>query len=347
MAFPVIAGINSGTNYTQTNSHTVNLPSSVAAGDLLLVFFYTDSSATIDTPAGWTAFGATADPGGRKGTCFRKIAAGGETSITVTTSANNRSAYRSMRITGHGGTAEAATATASGTTQDPANLTPSWGALDTKWIAVLMLRERTVSAYPTSYSNGALTGTGANMPEVATCDRNLNASSEDPAAFTISNSEQCITVTVGVKPVIAYSLVCAQGSYSINGQAANFTRTYKVAAAFGSYSINGQSAGLETGHNVFASFGSYAIAGQQAGLSVLGAFPADFGEYAISGQNAGLLKFKKISAVFGSYVMDGKDATFARSYRIEAVQGSYALTGKDVDLFASLGPRPNALLIGA
>ena len=54
-AFPVVQAINTSSEPINTANHTVNLPSSISSGDLLIVFFSCDANETVTWPGGWTS----------------------------------------------------------------------------------------------------------------------------------------------------------------------------------------------------------------------------------------------------------------------------------------------------
>jgi hypothetical protein len=202
--FPIVAGVNGGKNETDSTSHTVNLPSGISVGDLLIVFFVSDGNPTITFPSGWTQlFNVNNGSEVRFGAWYR-IADGTEGStINVTTSASEQSAHTSYRIINYSGVPEAGT-TATGTSSfpNPPILTPSWGAKNTLWISAIGNDfNRTVFEYPTNYVGGrndfADTTGGVG---VGTAWRKLNASSEDPDVFTISASEEWVANVVAIAP---------------------------------------------------------------------------------------------------------------------------------------------------
>lgn len=203
MAFPVVEAINGGNNNANSTNHTVNLPAGIQASDLLIVFFVCDANPTITFPEGWTElFHATYVNALNFATWYR-VADGEEgATIVVTTSASERSAHTSYRISGYAGTPEAATYGGSGYFPDPPNLTPTWGAKDTLWFACEGNdANKTVTVYPTDYTDGRndyannFAGCG-----VGTARRELNAESEDPNNFTISGNEQFVGATVAIQP---------------------------------------------------------------------------------------------------------------------------------------------------
>ena len=211
MAFPQVAAVNGGGNTTNTTSHTVNLPSGIVSGNLLLVFFASDGTPTITFPSGWTQLFQTAGGTDVKFGAWYRIADGTEgATITVTTSASECSNHTSYRITGYSGTPEVGTsATGNSTTPNPPSLTPSWGAKDTLWFACQGNDGSTATtAYPTNYTNGRNDNNSVSDPtaSVATARRELNAASEDPGTFTIATARNWVANTVAVKPIAAIAL---------------------------------------------------------------------------------------------------------------------------------------------
>lgn len=191
--FPTVAGTNTSTQASDTN-HTVNLPASIADGDLLLAIFRTDISGPTHTwPSGWTLlYDATGEP--REEVRFRRADGTEGASITVTTSGATLSIHRTYRITGHHTTTdpEAGTvASGSSLNPDPPSLSPSWGAEDTLWFSVAAYHTfdtRTLTAFPTSYTDTFDDRQSDDGPAIGSCRRELNAASEDPGTFTISGA---------------------------------------------------------------------------------------------------------------------------------------------------------------
>ena len=201
MAFATIAAENTATN-TSGTSHTVNLPASIAAGNLLIVVFGGSAAATTTWPAGWNklaggATGATLDVGW-------KVADGSEGStITVTTGATSiTSQARAYRITGGDSVVLGTTVSiANNASGDPPSLTPgfSGSALDILWFAISFAStQTTISTYPTSFVNTAVLTNGSTG--LATCNRPVNGTVLDPAAFTWGGTGRKNTNTVAIRP---------------------------------------------------------------------------------------------------------------------------------------------------
>jgi len=207
-AFPTVAATNTSGQSSNVTSHTVNLPTGINAGDLLIVFFACDGDSTVTWPTGngWASIfhqtnSVTLDVG-------YKIADGTEgATITVGTGASEQSAHISYRITGHNSAQAPQVSTgATGTSAspNPNSLTPTGGAKDYLWIAVEGNDDGrdTASAYPSNYTNGQTNPAGTTSGvNVAVARRQLNASSEDPGTFTIP-SEEWVACTVAVHPAV-------------------------------------------------------------------------------------------------------------------------------------------------
>lgn len=134
------------------------------------------------------------------------IAAGGETSETVTTSLNNQFSAIACRITGWHGTTppEISTgASGGGSTPNPDAVTASWGSDDNLYMVLLAWSNNTLSSYPTSYADNQTSNTAISQAHCALATRNLAASSDDPGTWTIAWWESYWTGTVVIRPAAA------------------------------------------------------------------------------------------------------------------------------------------------
>lgn len=196
---PVIATTNNGADGASGTSATVNLPASIAAGDLLIIFAAL-SAGTSPSASGWTTFGFS------KGFILAKIAGGAEgASVSVSWTTTSKSAFYSMRITGSAGGSVAACMNAvfsSGTSvsPDPINNAPGWGALNILWIAMYGTGTGATSAFPPSYTNTQYNNSSGSNAQLGVASRNLNAISEDPGAFTTNPSQTWGALSLGIKP---------------------------------------------------------------------------------------------------------------------------------------------------
>lgn len=217
MSFAVVEAENGGNQASNATSHTVNLPSGIVAGNLLLVFFSSDGSTVTHTfPAGWTKILAEAGSG-QTNSVWSRFADGSEgATITVTTSALEQSSHTSYRLSGaHASTVPegGGSATGTSTAPDSTSLDPAaWATEDTLWFTVCVLNGSSataprITAYPTNYTNGRSDiSVGGNGCVQGVARRQLAASSEDPGAFTSDTSVTWRAGTVAVRPAAAAAI---------------------------------------------------------------------------------------------------------------------------------------------
>lgn len=205
-SFPVIAGTNGSTEQTDTNTHTVNLPSSISSGDLLIVFFSVDGNPSTTTwPAGWTQLFSDIQGSSDVFSAYYKIANGSEgASISVSTSDAERSAHQSFRITGFTGFPQSATAKGNSNNPNPPALSPSWGLKKTLWIAALGRSSGSnisVSSAPAGYGNLVTQAAAAAAAGTSqdTARQNLEVVTEDPGVFVLTSSQSWVAATVGIQ----------------------------------------------------------------------------------------------------------------------------------------------------
>jgi len=210
--FPTVAGTQTSSRASGAADDSVTLPASVASGDLVIAFHYSDGALTRTFPSPWVEI---KDALCNSSVCNvgvgYLIASGGETSVTVTKSAAERFTAISYRITGWHGTTPpeiSAGANGSSTTPNPDSVTASWGSDDNLFIAVMAIDESagggSVSTWPASYTGSQVTSpnvSSAGRGAVAT--RDLAASNDDPGTFTWSGSDQWWAGTVVVRPAAA------------------------------------------------------------------------------------------------------------------------------------------------
>lgn len=209
MTFPVVATTNTSVTATENNTHTVNLPASIASGDLLLMFFHANqgNDADITSITGWTEIADVLGTTATRFFAFRKTATGSEgATVSVTTTADAVAAHQTYRITGWTGTPEVTTAEGTSTTPDPPNLTPSWGAKDTLWLAVAGAAATSITSTPTNYTNAvdSSTGTGGLSALTRSSRRELNATSDNPSAYgTTGSVTDWVTFTIAIEPLVS------------------------------------------------------------------------------------------------------------------------------------------------
>lgn len=211
--FPTVA-TDSGAQTSNATSHTVKTCANSHAGDLLLIWFGQDATTGITDPTGFTDFtalaafttqGATPQLGG--GVWYAIDTGSIPTTLTITTSASERSAHVCARVTNwHGSQAPGAGTPATGTTQnpDPPSVTASWGTADNLFFAVAFTNDgRTWADDPDNYGNAVTassTGTTGGV-DVRVVRRNLASNTDNPNTFDqgTTGNDQNVTDTIVVR----------------------------------------------------------------------------------------------------------------------------------------------------
>lgn len=194
IAYPVVAATNKSKQDSNIRVHSVSLPSGIAAGDLLIVLFRTPSGgATHTPPSGWATLASRISNGTTS--IFWRVANGSEGStINVDAGDTERSVANSYRITGFGGSPQAAFASTNVT--DPPSLTPSWGSSKVLWLALVSMRRsnQTITAAPGSYTNlvdqANTSNSSPTYAHIGSARRTTTASSENPGAFSITGTAE-------------------------------------------------------------------------------------------------------------------------------------------------------------
>lgn len=199
---------------TASMIHNVQMPATVAAGDLLVVVFANDSSATT-TPSGWSKVGnGSANSGNSAVYVFAKVAAGteGGTTVNCATALASLAAAHVYRVVGKwrgalaGVTAAFTTGVASGTLT---GATLAVSPADRYFLLAvgMITAQATALAYPTvsapgvNYTGGqALQSGGAGGVTLASIRRNGYVASETPSNYTMNPSSDWVTATIAVQP---------------------------------------------------------------------------------------------------------------------------------------------------
>jgi hypothetical protein len=178
-----------------------------AGSDLLIVMLsHRDTgNGAASWPSGWTVLYSITNSN-MVGEIAYKVDDGttGGT-INVTTVASVQSAHCSYRIRGRTGNPEQANNAPASTSanMDPPSLSPSWGADNTLWLACAAWNQDNNlndPTYPANYSNGFAYHSNNNQASMASCQRALNAASEDPAALVYTSNRRYVAATVGIRP---------------------------------------------------------------------------------------------------------------------------------------------------
>lgn len=204
MTFPTIESTSSDTG--SGTSVALTMPSSIQAGELLILTFATDGDNTITNWDGFTELDSYSYGSVNFLAVGYKIATGSDT-CTIELSVNEPSSYCLYRISGH----ECDTippeittrATGSSNTPDPPVLTPNgWVQDDTLWIACSGCDRRAYTDYPVLMILDNITANGGGSGDcgAAMAGQNLNQTQKNPGTFTIASGDTWIAHTVAVPP---------------------------------------------------------------------------------------------------------------------------------------------------
>jgi hypothetical protein len=211
LAAPVVYSLTETAFGTDITDHYVNMPATVNAGNLLIILFTNDGSATVTTPVGWTQLASNANGAAVRLSVYYKIAAGteGGTTVNFVTSAAEEAAAQVYRIAYWHGTTPpeiSTAATGTSTAPNPASLNlAGWDVADTLWLVVAGQDrgdQSGTTAYPVHYIEGVslLSSNDTGSCRIHSAGRVLAAASEDPGAFTIPVSEEWVAFTIAVRP---------------------------------------------------------------------------------------------------------------------------------------------------
>jgi hypothetical protein len=174
------------------------MPASIVAGRLLMANIATRVNSPSIAVSGWTALGIVVNGINSTLATFVKTAAGSDTG-SVTGSSGSQVSALTYQIDGWSGVLGNVGYAQVSATLDPPSLTMP-AAADYLWLPAVGCLNLVPSAAPTNYSNLL---TASNTPIfLGSARRTLNASSEDPGAFTGSGTSP-VAATIAVPPVAA------------------------------------------------------------------------------------------------------------------------------------------------
>src|SRR3990170_4073699 len=246
--FPVVDARASTNGTTASSNAVVTLAGSQNNGDTLIVLHRSaDGTASHGYPANWNVlFNDNSDASDDRisaawcNVSGTSCSSGGTITITQTSSKFASIAFTiSNAIDPTIRAPEFSTLTTGSTaTPDPGNLSPTGGSKDYLWIwAGGWEGEQTSppSANPTNYANPTGADSGivssvATNTRVATAERTLTASSEDPGSWTISTSDDWTATVIAVHPFAEYTQN-PTASMTMASSLAREVSTYKTLTA--------------------------------------------------------------------------------------------------------------------
>lgn len=215
-SFPVIASYTTGT-VDNNNVITVTKPSGTVAGDLLIILGVYEgntipTSTSVSTSFTSVQFDSTSASVDLAITAMGRIADGTEPSsfdMTWVDGGSEDNSYACLRIsnvasgTVAGVTDSNETACANSSTLDLASLTISWGATINTLVLACALTEdgMVMTGSPSGYTQEVLYEPDPTQPSIYVFSKLVQASSEDPGAFTFDVAQSRGGFVVAIKGI--------------------------------------------------------------------------------------------------------------------------------------------------
>lgn len=207
---PSVPTTNTGTdNAAGTTSATVQLPSGIQSGDIVIVMGLLASgagSSGFNWPAGWTQLYRADGLYACVTAAYRRCTGSEGSSIAVSWVNSVANNWRTLRLNNvHPTTNPESSMTEPGTsstTTDPPSLTPSWGSDANLWIAhSARSAANAITAYPTNYTGNQFENQNSTCDH-ASATRSLTASSDDPGTFSyVAGNVKWSAATIAVRGV--------------------------------------------------------------------------------------------------------------------------------------------------
>lgn len=204
--------VNTGTygSTADASTHSINLPASIASGNLLAVFV-TTNGATLTAPSGWSTFASSTTSSNTRVSASYRIADGTEgSSLSITASASTPLCAITYRIVNNRNAIAANTdlttlagSFSSTTTPNPGNAVSPWGSAENLWIVPLAYNSitTTVSSYISTYDQGQATVAANRLFSMTSCAIKKTASFENPGAYTLSAAQVGTYLISVIRPV--------------------------------------------------------------------------------------------------------------------------------------------------
>lgn len=252
--FPTIAAPTVTPFDSNATDHNVAMPATIAAGDLLLVLFSNDGSATVTNPnaSKWRELFTSANSTNNRLSGYAAVADGTEDSSTVNfvTSTGERAVAQVYLVpVGYwsGDTADiivGTSATGSDTAPNPPSATPD---ATRDWLAIACYGaddDDDASAYPTDYTiqqTYSQSGSGTEAASLGSAARQIRTGSAiDPAAFTIALTEQWVAQTILIPPLPHAFALAASSNITASGEATTAQLTAPAGKSSGSDFLAGR-----------------------------------------------------------------------------------------------------------
>lgn len=231
MASPVDAGRATTSVATGADPWTVNLPASIAAGDLLLVWLCNQGASTFNLPAGWSwLLNNRSQPNsGDTLACMYRLADGSEgATVSVDLTAAVKGAAIAWRITGAEDPAtqapeiSAAHDTTGTNTANPPSISPTGGSKDYLFFVVAEMDGEAITGFSHSVyvndqaTNSGTAGAAGTNLEIGGASRQATTATEDPAVWTHGLANSGVTAyTIAIHPGATATPKAASDSFAL------------------------------------------------------------------------------------------------------------------------------------
>lgn len=199
--FPVVETTSTYISLSAASSHTVNLPSGITSGDLLLMVYTIDSDGLINSITDWTIIPNIMIDNVSAGFGFLyKVADGSEgATLEVPCDSVENLATVCLRISGASGSVEYVVKT--NNPADALEITPSWGAAANLWVVSYHFGQGNarVTSPPSGYTLAGATESTVDV-ETACAYKSSFSATENPPVATVINNFSGGTMTFAIEP---------------------------------------------------------------------------------------------------------------------------------------------------
>lgn len=344
-------------NASSSNNITINKPTGLAVGDLMIAIVGGPNDYSVNTKSGWTGLTQAQSVEGNQLTAKAqwKIADAADVAAsTFVFSTNTGSGLTGciLRFSGHN---PSAPINAENAVHNNTNTTtPSIACGITPAVANCMIlasiwqaegSTTTASGYAVATDSPTLTerldqagtvaGTSRGMSmHVATGERAATSATGNLSATMSNSGDRFVGILIAIAPLTStdYPMTAALGTFTLTGIAASLKIGWKMLAAVGAFTLTGIAAALKVGTKMTAALGTFALTGINATLLYGKYLLASLGEFTLTGIDATITSTRKITADLGTFVLTGLDSILYVGHTLTAALGEFVLFGSSASL---------------
>jgi hypothetical protein len=350
MAFPTVEEILTQGFSPETTSHSVDMPTTVNSGELLLVIIIAHCTSTttpgIATPTNWEDLEYQEYPYiGINCGVYQKKASGDEGGTTVDFVTTNGSTVAAiiLRVSNWGENTTSDIDVSISNLQftsnpNPSSVTAGWGSDDNLFIAYACFTDddATFIAAPTNYTNltYVVSGGGSNYGcEVGVAFREYASSNDDPGTFTLSQSQSGWAGTIVIRPQQGTIIDATLGQLTITGNQATVLQGTAIDATLGQLTIAGQQASVLQGTTIDATCPTVTLTGLSAEIANWLVIHATCPNVELAGKQATVLQGTVVEATAGNLTIAGNQAGVYQGQAIDATVGQVTITGLSAEIW--------------